>query len=217
MKQRVVETDEGIQGESDVKVFDRMQRFLRDKGWIETDEIIKFGIDDGLSLEIGSGPGYLGLEWLKKTRGTSLKAVEISQNMISLARKNAEEYGLSLRVEYKNGRAEDIPFEDETFDAVFSNGSMHEWSEPEKAFNEIHRVLKTGGRFYISDLKRNMNPLVAWFMKISVKPPEIRPGLKTSIAAAYTKNELEEMLARTKLKSAQVSDNLMGLVIKGMK
>ncbi|WP_440955703.1 class I SAM-dependent methyltransferase [Methanosarcina sp. Mfa9] len=217
MKQRVVETDEGIQGEFDVKVYDRMQRFLRDKGWMETDELIKSGISSGLALEIGPGPGYLGLEWLKKTSGTALKGVEISQNMIDLARKNADEYVLSSRVEYKNGRAEVIPFEDETFDAVFTNGSMHEWSEAEKVFNEIHRVLKDGGRFYISDLKRNMNPLVAWFMKISVKPPEIRPGLKTSIAAAYTKSELEEMLAGTKLKSAQVSDNLMGLAIKGIK
>jgi len=33
---RVIETDEGIQGEFDVEIYDKMQRRLRDKGWIET-------------------------------------------------------------------------------------------------------------------------------------------------------------------------------------
>jgi len=62
---RVVETDSGIQGEFIVAVYDEMQRRLRDKGWIETKDIIKSGITKGCALEIGSGPGYLGLEWLK--------------------------------------------------------------------------------------------------------------------------------------------------------
>jgi hypothetical protein len=39
---------------------------MRDKGWMETDLILKLGIQHGLALEVGPGPGYLGLEWLKK-------------------------------------------------------------------------------------------------------------------------------------------------------
>jgi len=217
MEQRVIETGEGIQGEFNVRTYDLMQRDLRDKGWIETNDLIKSGINSGLALEIGSGPGYLGLEWLKKTEGTSLKAVEISRDMIGVARRNAEEYGLASRCEFKQGRAEEIPFNDGTFDAVFTNGSLHEWSKPKKAFDEIFRVLKPGGKYYISDLKRNMNPLVVWFLKINTKPKEIRPGLKSSIAAAYTKSEIVEILAGTKLKTTLVSENLLGLQIKGVK
>ncbi len=62
---RVTETDQGIQGEFTVTLYDQMQRRLRDKGWIETKDIIKSGITKGIALEIGPGPGYLGLEWLK--------------------------------------------------------------------------------------------------------------------------------------------------------
>jgi hypothetical protein len=93
-KPRVVETNEGIQGEFTVEVYDKMMRNLRDKGWIETDLILKTGINHGLSLEIGPGPGYLGLERLKKTEGTTLRALEISADMIEMAEKNAGEYGL---------------------------------------------------------------------------------------------------------------------------
>jgi hypothetical protein len=65
-KSRVVETDHGIQGEFVVQDYDKMMRYLRDKGWMETDHIINWGLDHGLAMEVGPGPGYLGLEWLKK-------------------------------------------------------------------------------------------------------------------------------------------------------
>ncbi len=41
-----------------------MQRSLRDRGWIETKLLIDHGFSKGHALEIGPGPGYLGLEWL---------------------------------------------------------------------------------------------------------------------------------------------------------
>ena len=78
VKPRIVETDQGIQGKFDVRIYDSMMRRMRDKGWIETSLILKVGIRHGLALEVGPGPGYLGLEWLKKTVGTNLRALEIS-------------------------------------------------------------------------------------------------------------------------------------------
>jgi len=106
VKPRVIETDQGIQGEFDVQIYDSMMRRMRDKGWIETNLILKVGITQGLVLEVGPGPGYLGLEWLKKTEETNLKALEISPNMIMIAERNAKEYGLEARVEYIDGDAQ---------------------------------------------------------------------------------------------------------------
>lgn len=62
--------------------------------------------------------------------------------MIETAQRNAAEYGFEERVEYVKGSALSMPLDDETFDAVFSNGSLHEWEEPQKVFSEIYRVLK---------------------------------------------------------------------------
>jgi ubiquinone/menaquinone biosynthesis C-methylase UbiE len=214
---RVIETDEGIQGEFNVTTYDKMQRRLRDKGWIETKRIIASGINCGLALEIGPGPGYLGLEWLKKTTETNLKCVEISKDMIQIAYKNALEYNLTDRVEYVHGKVEEIPFGENMFDAVFSNGSLHEWPDPVQAFNEIHRVLKNEGRFFISDLKRNMHPLMIWFLKINTKPKEIRPGLLSSINAAYTRHEIIDITNDSPFKSKTIKENILGLEITGTK
>jgi ubiquinone/menaquinone biosynthesis C-methylase UbiE len=214
---RVVETDSGIQGEFTVALYDEMQRKLRDRGWIETKDIIKSGITEGFALEIGSGPGYLGLEWLKRTEGTTLKGLDISQDMLSIAKRNAKEYGLSERVEYIHGRGDRIPFEDESFDTVFTNGSLHEWSHPKETFNEIWRVLKREGKFFISDLRRDMFFLIRGLLWMGTKPKEIRPGLITSINASYTPGELREMAKATKLSNGCVTGNPIGLKLTGIK
>jgi len=211
----VIETDEGIQGKFTVEVYDRMMRNLRDKGWIETELILKTGINSGLCLEVGPGPGYLGLEWLSKTEGTTLRALEISADMIKIAEKNAGEYGLLDRVKYIKGDAQKMPFDDETFDGVFTNGSLHEWSQPARIFDEIHRCLKHGGKYMISDMRRDMNPFLKWFLKLMTKPKEIKPGLVSSINASYTVQEIKSILSKTNLESATVKKTTMGFIITG--
>jgi len=216
-KPRKIETDQGIQGDFNVLIYDQMQRRLRDKGWIETKDIIKSGITSGLALEVGPGPGYLGLEWLKLTQGTMLKGLDISPDMIKIAEQNAEAYGLSDQVEYVQSSGEKMPFDENMFDAVFTNGSLHEWSEPKKTFDEIWRILKPGAKIFISDLRRDMSFLIRWFLWINTRPREIRPGLITSINAAYTPDELRELIKGTKLSRCEVTANLIGLKLTGVK
>jgi ubiquinone/menaquinone biosynthesis C-methylase UbiE len=217
VKQRISETDEGIQDELEVKNYNQYQRNFRDKGFLVTNSIIKSGITHGIALEIGPGPGYLGLEWLKKTNGTILRGVDISQEMIKIAEENAGEYGLQNRVKYVQSDAQKMPFEDNYFDAAFTNGSLHEWSEPKKIFNEMYRVLKSGGRYYISDLRRNINPLMKGFLYLMTKPKEIWPGVLSSINAAYTIDEINDLLQLTEIKDASVKKNVWGIEITGKK
>jgi ubiquinone/menaquinone biosynthesis C-methylase UbiE len=216
-KARIVETDSGIEGEFTVATYDMMQRRLRDRGWIETNDIIQSGITEGLALELGPGPGYLGLEWLKNTDGTRLKGLDISADMIAIAERNAQEYSLRSRVEYLRSSGDKMPFDNTMFDAVFTNGSLHEWADPKNTLNEIWRVLKKGGMIFISDLRRDMVILLKWFLYIATKPKEIRPGLISSINAAYTPDELKELIKDTKLANCEVAGNLIGVKITGKK
>ncbi len=215
VRPRIQETDSGITGEFTCELYDDMQRRFRDRGWVETKDVIKAGITAGHALEVGPGPGYLGLEWLKATGGTILTGLDISADMIAVARNNAREYGFQDRVTYVESHAQTMPFEDNHFDAVFTNGSLHEWADPVPVMNEIARVLKPGGRYFISDLRRDMNPLLRGFMWIGCQPKQMRPGLLTSINAAYTPAELRGLVNTSELPSPEVTSNAIGLNCQG--
>ncbi len=217
VKERIIETNEGIQEEINTEIFDRFARIMRDRGWDNLDTFFKAGIISGNVLEIGPGPGYIGLEWLKKSSNSRLTGCEISPNMIKLAEKNSEEYGFEERARYIQGNAMRMPFEDEAFDAVFSNGSLHEWEDPIRVFNEIFRVLKPGGKYCLTDMRRNINPFVKWSIYFLSKPKKIRPGFLSSLNAAYTEDEIIELLGKSRLKNASVKKDFLGLNIFGDK
>lgn len=214
---RIIETTRGITGEVTVAQYDTMMKSHRDRGWLNTAAMIKFGIDHGVALEIGPGPGYLGLEWLQKTKGTELVGMDISRDMIDRARENANDYGLGDRIRLIHSDGKDMDIEARSFDAVFSNGSLHEWEEPVTIFNNIFKVLKPGGRFFIGDLRRDLNWLVIKFMQWTLKPKSMLTGLSTSIQAAYTKSELKDLMQQSDFTSYVVKRNLFGLDVMGWK
>jgi ubiquinone/menaquinone biosynthesis C-methylase UbiE len=216
-QQRIPETYQGIQAASDVMMFDSFARTMRDRGQIQTDNVIASGIVTGGVLEVGPGPGYLGLEWLKKTQGTSLTGIEISPNMIQLACSNRAQYSIvEDRAAYVRGNAMELPFADGSFDGAFSNGSLHEWEHPEAVFAEISRILKPGGRFFVSDLRRDLSLPVRLFLFASAKA-NMRHGLKTSLQAAYTVQEMNRILAGQKFSAIRVQQDAFGLVVSGQR
>lgn len=217
VKSRIPETDHGIQGEAIVAHYDRFMRWMKERGNLQTPHIIAAGIRTGRVLEVGPGCGYLGLEWLQSTQETTLTALEISPDMIRMAERNAATYGLQNRVSYIQGNALAMPIEDRVFDAVFSNGSLHEWADPVKVLNEIERVLKPDGLFYISDLHREIHPVLRWVIKQSVQPKEMRPGFITSINASYTAAELHALMRQTRLQNYRIDKHAVGIAIIGKK
>jgi ubiquinone/menaquinone biosynthesis C-methylase UbiE len=149
----------------------------------------------------------------KKMPRSTLTGCEISREMINMAEKNARDYGYSSRARYVEGNCMQMPFPDESFDAVFSNGSLHEWEDPAMVFSEIHRVLKTGGRFCVTDMRRDVSFLLKWIIYASTKPKEIRPGFLSSLNAAYTVSEISEILKVTPLQNTCVSKEFLVCVL----
>ena len=215
LKPRVIETNEGIQNELTAQVFDAFAKTMRDKGWNGVDSMLQSGISSGNILEIGPGPGYIGLELLKKLSGAALTGCEISPAMIKIAEKNAASY--SVDAKYVQGNAISMPFEDSSFDAVISNGSLHEWEDPKRVFNEIYRVLRHGGRYCVTDLRRDVGWLKRSIVYHSTNPKEMRPGLLSSLNASYTEGEILEILSGSSLKNASVKKEFFGLCISGEK
>lgn len=217
VRTRVIETLEGIQDTPSVEAYDREMRKMWKRGWIETKEILKAEITQSRALEISPGPGYLGIDWLLKTEKTTLVALDISQEMLRLSRENAQREGVIDRATYVHGDACEMPFEEGEFHAVFANGGLHEWADPLAVFNEIARVLKPGGRYCITDLRRDAHILIRKMLPWAVREQAMRRGFASSFNAAYTLAEIREIVKASKLPVPVMSESFLGLAIVGNK
>ena len=219
VRSRVKRTNQGIAKEELTRAYDCSLCWLKDRSWLQTESLLKSRIDLGCALEIGPGPGYEGLEWLRRTEDTTLKGLDFSKDMVILAREKVNDYGLDGRAEYYVGDAARIPFRDSHFDAVFSTNSLHEWANPKGVFDEIYRVLRPGGKYFVSDLRRDMNPLVRWliFLRMSGQPWVIRQDFISFVNASYTVPEVREMLAHTELLGWKTEQTPFYVVISGRK
>lgn len=102
-------------------------------------------------LEIGCGMGYDSLEFLK--RGVRVTATDLTPNAVALTRRHFEIEGVEAE-DVRIANALDLPFDDNTFDAVWANGVLHATGSTQQAISEAGRVLKPGGRAIISHFYR---------------------------------------------------------------
>lgn len=97
-------------------------------------------------LEIGASQGSFLIAC--KTLGYSCEGVEPSQEAIEVSKKLSQEFKVGITI--KRGFAEDIPYDDASFDVVIALFVMEHVRDVERVFNEVFRVLKPRGAFYFT-------------------------------------------------------------------
>jgi ubiquinone/menaquinone biosynthesis C-methylase UbiE len=97
----------------------------------------------GDGLEIGSGTGYFSLNLLQLGIVERLTATDISPGMLDRLAETAEMLGVKATTVATE--AEELPFDDESFDIVFGHAVLHHIPDVERAFAEFRRVLRPGG------------------------------------------------------------------------
>jgi ubiquinone/menaquinone biosynthesis C-methylase UbiE len=100
-------------------------------------------------LEIGSGSGAMAAELLRRFPDGTLTATDYDEAMVDDARTRLNGFD---RVEVRQADSRQLPFPDESFDAVLSFIMLHHVIDWEKALAEAVRVLRSGGRLLGFDL-----------------------------------------------------------------
>jgi ubiquinone/menaquinone biosynthesis C-methylase UbiE len=147
-------------------------------------------------LEIGPGPGVLTVAVARENPDAQITGVEMSPDMVSVAREVVERAGLANRIRFLVGDAgdRDVFRSLGQFDLVYSTFSLHHWRNPQRVIQNLLSVLAGGGMLYIHDLRR------AWWLYWV----PVRNGFLDSIRAAYVAQELHEMLRGLGIKRYEI-------------
>jgi SAM-dependent methyltransferase len=103
-------------------------------------------------LDLGSGAGFdVFLASKKVGEKGKVIGIDFSEEMLKKAKKNAEKYGYK-NVEFKQGDIEKLPIEDHLINVIISNCVINLAPNKEKVFKESYRVLRKGGKMFVSDI-----------------------------------------------------------------
>jgi demethylmenaquinone methyltransferase/2-methoxy-6-polyprenyl-1,4-benzoquinol methylase len=104
-------------------------------------------------LDVATGTGDLAIE-AAKLKTTLIYAVDISSEMLSVARTKVLKRGLQHTVFLKEGDSEALPFDKNTFDAVTVAFGVRNFGDLNKGLSEITRVLKPGAKLIVLEFSK---------------------------------------------------------------
>jgi arsenite methyltransferase len=105
--------------------------------------------DEVLDIGCGAGVDTLVAAMMTGSRGRAV-GIDLEPSMIEKARSNLARTSLK-NVELLESSGQGLPFDNDSFDVVMSNGAFNLIPDKARALDEVHRVLKPDGRFMIAD------------------------------------------------------------------
>jgi ubiquinone/menaquinone biosynthesis C-methylase UbiE len=167
-------------------------------------------------LEVAPGPGYFSIEMARLNR-FHVTGLDISHTFVDIARENARQAGVS--VDFQQGDAASMPFADESFDLIICQAAFKNFSQPGKAINEMHRVLRSGGVAIIQDMWKDATDTT---IRAEVAPMKLNPvnafmtrtTLKSLRRRAYTKGQFERLAAASTFGECEIVTGGIGLEVR---
>jgi len=143
--------------------YDFLNHFLTlgiDKNWRrKTIQVVKKNGRIEHLLDIATGTGDLAFEAIEQGI-PNVTGLDLSPGMLEVAKEKSDKHNLNDKVEFIEGDSENLPFEDNTFDAVTVGYGVRNFEDMEKGIREILRVLKPNGRLVVLELSKPDRPPV---------------------------------------------------------
>jgi ubiquinone/menaquinone biosynthesis C-methylase UbiE len=173
-------------------------------------------LEEGASvLEVAPGPGYLAIELAQQGR-FRVVGLDISKTFVAIAEANAKDAG--ARVEFHLGNASAMPFDSDSFDLIVCRAAFKNFAEPVGALEEMHRVLKPGGKALIIDMRPDASKA-----DIAAEVDGMKLGWLNSLISrlilqrlrlrAHSKETFRQMAAQTPFKTCGFEEESMGMEI----
>ena len=159
-------------------------------------------------LEVACGPGHLSIALAQAHTDYRVVGLDISHTFIELANQHAKD--ANVNVSFVHGNASALPFDSGSFDCILCVAAFKNFSQPVQAIQEMHRVLKVGGRAVILDLRRD-----ASMADIRQHVDSMSMGFVSRhftlwvfrfflCKKAYSSEEMQKMVAETEFKSCEM-------------
>jgi SAM-dependent methyltransferase len=161
-------------------------------------------------LDIGSGIGGIDMLLAERFDAAFVTGIDVEDQLVEMARDLASRRGLSRRVEFRTVEPGPLPFNDGSFELVFSKDAMVHVADKVALYGEVNRVLAAGGEFRAGD----------WFWaKDAQNHPVVREwlGVGPLQFAFTTPVEAEAALKAAGLRNVSVNDRRAELVASNRK
>ncbi|KAB8331412.1 methyltransferase domain-containing protein [Scytonema tolypothrichoides VB-61278] len=170
---------------------------------------IELGPQSGLILDAGTGTARIPILICQQCPQLQIIGSDLSKNMLLIGSKNVEQAGLQKQISLELADSKQLPYQDGQFDMVISNSIVHHLPDPLPFFLEIKRVLKPNGAIFIRDLIRpvdeaTMNAFVESIGTESEYDERQNMLLRDSLHAAFTLDEVNELVQKAGLESVKV-------------
>ena len=115
-------------------------------------------------MDIATGTGDLAIAMAKRVDRTQILGIDLSEEMLAVARRKVQKQGLEERIMLEKGDAENLHMvETGSIDAATVAFGVRNFENLEGGLKEIHRTLREGGKFVVLELSVPKNRLIRWF------------------------------------------------------
>ncbi len=174
-------------------------------------------------LDVATGTADLALEAESQLSPTQIVGIDISKEMLEIGRQKLEKKGLTDKIELLEGDSENIPFPDNTFDAVTVAFGVRNFENLSQGLQQMHRVMRVGGRIAILEFSKpalfpfrqlynfyfkNLLPAIG---KITSKDPKAYRYLYESVQAFPDGRDFVNTLEKIGFKSASFKPLTLGI------